>query len=129
MNKVWRKSFQLTKEIKKCRLEERLTSDIDKIKMGIKFKVEPENLITEFKCLNKKRFLEKSWSEEQLSKKVKYDHPEAGKDARKEFLKFLDIFNYVKDHQSEKSDAICSDLKLLGDLEVIGYSSDAEEYN
>jgi predicted transposase/invertase (TIGR01784 family) len=127
------KAFQegLEKGLKKGKWEERLTSDIDKIKTGIKFNVKPEELTLNFnfKCLNKKRFLEKDWSEEQLSKKVKYDHPESSKDIRKEFLKFLDIFEYVKDHQSEKSDVICSDLKLLEDLEVIGYSSDSEEYN
>jgi predicted transposase/invertase (TIGR01784 family) len=130
------KAFQ--EGLKKGKWEERLTSDIDKIKTGIKFNVKPEELTLNFnfKCLNKKRFLEKDWSQEQsekINKKVKRDELETkkvvGDDENQKLSKLLDIFEYVKDHQSEKSDAICSDLKLLGDLEVIDYSSDAEEYN
>ena len=124
--------------LKKGKLEERLTGDIDKIKTGIKFNVKPEELTLNFnfKCLNKKRFLEKDWSQEQsekINKKVKRDELETkkvvGDDENQKLSKLLDIFEYVKEHKSEKSETICSDLKLLGDLEVIDYRSDAEEYN
>jgi predicted transposase/invertase (TIGR01784 family) len=121
----------LEQGFKKGKLEEKLTSDIDIIKVGIQFNAEPKVLLDKFKCLNKKRFLEKAWSEEQLGKikKMKSDHTETDKPIGKnvsEFSKIFDIFSYVQDHQSEKSGIICNDLKLLGDLEEIGYSSDTE---
>jgi hypothetical protein len=109
-------------------LENGLKSDINNIKTGIKLEIEPLKLTNTFtfNCLNKKRFLEKDWSSEQISKKVEYKHSESAQELGKKYLKFLDIYNYVRDHQSEKSDAICRDLKLFEDLEEIGYSSGEE---
>ena len=118
------------------KLKVKLARDIEKIMMGIEFEIEPKRLLTNFKYLSKKRFLEKDWSKQQLekiSKKTKHVSQETNKSVFEEvsnmFSKFIDIFNYVKDHKSEPAYDICENLKLADDMEEIGYKSDFSEIN
>lgn len=116
------KVFDKEDAYQKGKLEERLTSDIDKIKMGNEFNLQKESIFKKFKCLNKKRFAEKDWSEEQvtkINKKPKIDTSDTSK--------LLDIFDYVGNNLHNDSKKICGDLNLVKDFEDISYNSDITE--
>ena len=71
--------------------------------------------------LSRKHWLEKEWSQEQSYKvkRQKVENTQSIDDQQEEVSsKFEQLYGYIQQHQSDALYQICSDLELLGDLDI-----------
>jgi predicted transposase/invertase (TIGR01784 family) len=106
---------------KKGLVRGKIESDIDKIKIGIEEGWDRTKILSKLTLLSRKHWLEKEWSQEQLYKvkRQKVENTQPIDDQQEEVsAKFEQLYGYIRQHQSDALYQICSDLELLGDLDI-----------
>jgi hypothetical protein len=106
---------------KKGLVRGKIESDIDKIKIGIEEGWDRTKILSKLTLLSRKHWLEKEWSQEQLYKvkRQKVENTQPIADQQEEVsAKFEQLYGYIRQHQSDALYQICSDLELLGDLDI-----------
>jgi len=106
---------------KKGLVRGKIESDIDKIKIGIEEGWDRTKILSKLTLLSRKHWLEKEWSQEQSYKvkRQKVENTQSIDDQQEEVSsKFEQLYGYIQQHQSDALYQICSDLELLGDLDI-----------